>query len=65
VPRQFDLKAKPPTSQRSNAQDLEGRQDMGGKHGGQAGMPKPPKQPRATQRDGDVTPKRSEREPDR
>jgi hypothetical protein len=21
--------------------DLEGRQDMGGKHGGQAGMPKP------------------------
>jgi hypothetical protein len=23
------------------ANDLEGRQDMGGKHGGQAGMPKP------------------------
>ena len=25
----------------SKANDLEGRQDMGGKHGGQAGMPKP------------------------
>jgi hypothetical protein len=24
-----------------NENDLEGRQDMGGKHGGQAGMPKP------------------------
>lgn len=27
--------------------DLEGRQDMGGKHGGQAGMPKPERGPRA------------------
>lgn len=26
---------------RPEANDLEGRQDMGGKHGGQAGMPKP------------------------
>ena len=25
----------------SKANDLEGRQDMGGKHGGQAGMPAP------------------------
>jgi hypothetical protein len=25
----------------TKANDLEGRQDMGGKHGGQAGMPKP------------------------
>jgi hypothetical protein len=25
----------------SKANDLEGRQDMGGKHGGQAGMPPP------------------------
>jgi hypothetical protein len=25
----------------SKANDWEGRQDMGGKHGGQAGMPKP------------------------
>jgi len=25
--------------------DLEGRQDMGGKHGGQAGMPKPVSKP--------------------
>ena len=25
----------------SKANDLEGRQDMGGRHGGQAGMPKP------------------------
>jgi hypothetical protein len=27
--------------------DFEGRQDMGGKHGGQAGMPKPEKEPPA------------------
>ena len=29
--------------------DLEGRQDMGGKHGGQAGMPKPEDQSSAQQ----------------
>jgi len=31
---------------------------MGGKQGGQAGMPQPPPKPRATRRDGDVEPKR-------
>ncbi|WP_316232726.1 hypothetical protein [Bradyrhizobium sp. SZCCHNPS2010] len=36
--------------------DLEGAQDMGGKHGGQAGMPKPTKRPdpRKAERSGDV-----------
>jgi len=36
--------------------DLEGAQDMGGKHGGQAGMPKPVKRPdpRKTEQSGDV-----------
>lgn len=38
---------------------------MGGKHGGQAGMPKSPKPPRAGKRDSDVAPKRSEPDPDR
>jgi len=36
--------------------DLEGAQDMGGKHGGQSGMPKPVKRPdpRQTEHSGDV-----------
>lgn len=34
--------------------DLEGSQDQGGKHGGQAGMPKPIPRPRTTERDKDV-----------
>jgi hypothetical protein len=34
--------------------DLEGVQDMGGKHGGQKGIPKPPPRPHATERDEDV-----------
>ena len=34
--------------------DLEGRQDMGGKHGGQAGMPKPPPRPREGSHDEDA-----------
>jgi hypothetical protein len=38
--------------------DLEGAQDQGGKHGGQAGVPKPPPQPVDTRRDKDA-PKRS------
>lgn len=36
---------------------------MGGKQGGQAGVPKSPPPPRAKQKDGDIVPKRSE--PDR
>lgn len=40
--------------------DLEGAQDQGGKHGGQAGMPKPPPRPKSTERDADVVPKGSE-----
>jgi len=34
--------------------DLEGAQDQGGKHGGQAGMPKPPRRPAKSERDSDV-----------
>jgi hypothetical protein len=37
--------------------DLEGTQDQGGKHGGQAGAPKPPPRPVDTKHDED-TPKR-------
>ncbi len=33
---------------------------MGGKHGGQAGVPKSPPHPRTTKRDEDVVPKRSD-----
>ena len=34
--------------------DLEGIQDQGGKHGGQAGMPKSPPRPAKSERDPDV-----------
>lgn len=35
--------------------DLEGPQDMGGKHGGQKGVPKPePRPPYTSEKDGDV-----------
>jgi hypothetical protein len=40
--------------------ELEGKQDMGGKQGGQAGFPKPTKRPQSTTRDEDVVPKRDE-----
>lgn len=38
--------------------DLEGRQHMGGRHGGQAGQPKSPRRPEPGERDGDVVAKR-------
>ena len=38
----------------SDKNDLEGKQDMGGKHGGQAGQPKSPPRPKSTERDQDV-----------
>jgi hypothetical protein len=38
----------------SDKNDLEGKQDMGGKHGGQAGQPPPPPRPKTTERDEDV-----------
>jgi hypothetical protein len=38
--------------------DLEGKPDMGGKHGGQAGQPKPPPRPHEDGRDEDVVAKR-------
>jgi hypothetical protein len=41
--------------------DLEGKPDMGGKHGGQKGQPKPPPRPR----DEDVVAKRHTGQTDR
>ena len=61
VPRQSDLKAKTQKPLRSDENELEGRQDMGGKQGGQAGFPKPTKRPRDTTRDEDVVRKRDGR----
>ena len=63
--RHFGLKARASPPRTSKANDLEGKQDMGGKHGEQAGMPKSPKRPRTTERDNDVAPKQSERKPGR
>ena len=41
--------------------DLEGPQDMGGKHGGQKGMPKPEPRPQhESKKDGDVVKKAPE-----
>jgi hypothetical protein len=41
----------------SDKNDLEGQQDMGGKHGGQAGVPKPPPHPKTSERGEDVVQK--------
>jgi hypothetical protein len=41
--------------------DLEGDQDQGGKHGGQAGMPKPVFRPSATEWDTDAVQEKSKR----
>jgi len=49
----------------SRDNDLEGKPDMGGKHGGQAGQPKPPPRPREGERDGDVVAKRHTGQTDR
>jgi hypothetical protein len=61
VPRQTDLKTKTQKPLRADENELEGKQDMGGKQGGQAGFPKPTQRPRTTERDGDIPPKREER----
>jgi hypothetical protein len=55
------LKAKTQKPLRADENELEGKQDMGGKQGGQAGFPEPAKRPRSTKRDEDVVPKRDER----
>jgi hypothetical protein len=62
VPRQTDLKTRTKKPLRVDENELEGKQDMGGKQGGQAGFPKPVKRPRSTERDGDIAPKRGERQ---
>ena len=38
----------------SRDNDLVGKPDMGGKHGGQAGQPKPPPRPREGEQDEDA-----------
>lgn len=45
--------------------DLEGKPDMGGKHGGQAGQPKLPLHPREGEHDEDVVAKRHTGQTDR
>ena len=40
MPRKFGLKSKASQPRRKKENELEGRQDMGGKQGGQAGVPK-------------------------
>lgn len=45
--------------------DLEGQQDMGGKHGGQKGQPEPPRRPREGPHDEDVVAKRHTGQTDR
>jgi hypothetical protein len=65
VPRQSDLKAKTQKPLPADENELEGRQDMGGKQGGQAGFPKPTERPHGGERDEDVVPRRGERAPRR
>ena len=45
--------------------DLEGKPDMGGKHGGQKGQPKPPPRPHEGENDADVVAKRHTGQTDR
>jgi hypothetical protein len=47
-------KASSRRKQMSKENDLEGPQDMGGKHGGQAGKAKPTPRPKTIERDADV-----------
>jgi hypothetical protein len=65
MPRKFGLKSKASQPRRKKENELEGRQDMGGKQGGQAGAPKSAPRPRTTKRDNDVVPKRSRFNPSR
>jgi hypothetical protein len=60
VPTQTDLKSKTHRPLPADENELEGKQDMGGKQGGQAGFRKPTKRPRNTDRDEDVVPRRNE-----
>jgi hypothetical protein len=61
VPRQTDLKTRTQKPLQANENQLEGKQDMGGKQGGQAGFPKPTNRPHSTKRDEDIAPKRGDR----
>jgi len=55
------LKTKTQKPLQADENELEGRQDMGGKQGGQAGFPKPTLRPRSTKHDEDIVPKNKER----
>jgi hypothetical protein len=55
------LKTRTQKPLRADENELEGKQDMGGKQGGQAGFPKLTKLPHNTRRDEDIVPKRGER----
>jgi hypothetical protein len=55
------LKSRTQRPLRADENELEGKQDMGGKQGGQAGFPKPVNRPHNTKRDEDVVPKGDER----
>jgi len=59
------LNAKTHKPLQADENALEGRQDMGGKQGGQAGFPKPTQRPGNTSRDEDVVPKRKGSDDDR
>ena len=61
VPKQTDLKTGTQKPLRAAENELEGKQDMGGKQGGQAGFPKPTERPNSTKHDEDIVPKRDER----
>ena len=56
--RNFGLKSKTAPVRPKRETDLEGQQDMGGKQGGQAGLPKSPPRPRDARYDEDVVTKR-------
>ena len=58
--RNFGLKSRTAPARPKRENELEGQQDMGGKQGGQAGIPKSPPRPRTTRLDEDVVPKRSD-----
>jgi hypothetical protein len=62
VARNFGFKSRMAPARPKRENDLEGRPDMGGKQGGQAGTPKPPSRPRSTKRDEDVVRKRADDE---
>jgi hypothetical protein len=58
VGRNFGFKSRNAPARPKRENDLEGRQDMGGKQGGQSGIPKSPSRPHDTAHDEDVVRKK-------